>query len=200
VLSAVLLAVLPACFGGWSIKEPPRSSGAPPPQREETLYYKVDRVTGVTIGDGESGLRDGIRENRVFANVAQLPEPVDNGLWVHARAVYRAPHIATLVWAYVDYLVFYATLPIWLNGGYDIHFRVYRDAEMIREYEYPARYWMFGWVVALPLMWINALTDSEYDTFREATERFFIDASEDGVFEPNAKPPPEDEYEGLPKA
>lgn len=66
---------------------------------------------------------------------------------------------------------------------------MYRDGEKFAEYEYTPTYWMAGSIVALPLLWINAITDSEYDAFLEATKRFFAEASADGVFD-GSRPPP----------
>jgi hypothetical protein len=76
-----------------------------------------------------------------------------------------------------------AVIPWWSSdAGYTVEYLLYVDGKREHTYSYEITKKGVGWIVLLPVAWINFFTHDEKDAFRATTYQFFRDADRDGYF------------------
>jgi hypothetical protein len=76
-----------------------------------------------------------------------------------------------------------AIVPWWSSGaGYTVEYLLYVDGKRERSYSYEITKKGVGWIVLLPVAWINFFTQDAKDAFRATAYQFFRDADRDGYF------------------
>jgi hypothetical protein len=165
----------------------------------------------VATGEGFDELERVFARNDVFAQTTRtlLPKPPAQGLyclvlvWTHHSELgewlygsFAAPgskedEIAQM--ARVPFLmpiplalllqVSIAVFPWWSSGaGYTVEYLLYVDGKRERSYSYEITKKGVGWIVLLPVAWINYFTQDAKDAFRATAYQFFRDADRDGYF------------------
>ena len=161
----------------------------------------------VSTGQGSDELDRVLANNDVFAQATRilLPIPPDQGLycsiliWAHHSALgnwlYSTPvesgskEEAIAQTAKFSLLLPLALLlqsattifPWWSSGaGYTVEYILYVDGKRERSYSYEITKKGVGWIVLLPVAWINFFTQDAKDAFLATAYQFFRDADRDG--------------------
>jgi hypothetical protein len=172
LLAGALLALgSTGCISTW--RGLPESPPPPAAKAHGTLYYHVDGETG--LFGGGAALRDTFREIAPFAQLEPRDEPPAKGLFCRVDYERRSPNVASGILAYVSYAFLFA-IPFWGTDGYLIRYHVYADGQEKKVFEYEIKRKSFGWIAALPFVWVNLLTPSETDAFSSTAYAFFLDA------------------------
>jgi hypothetical protein len=185
---ALFLSTLPGCYVvSYSYPDAVPRSGA---TQEQKLQYKINNVPQLTLGGAYPQLVESMQRNGVFAQSIRVDDAPKSGLYVEVITQAKEMSTASLAWGYVSLSTLHILPAYSGSGGFNVRFHVSRDGHKIRIYEYPIRRQIFAWLPVLPLLWINALTDSESDAMSTTVEHFFADGVRDRVFD--AAPPAED--------
>ena len=161
----------------------------------------------VSTGQGSDELDRVLANNDVFAQATRilLPIPPDQGLycsiliWAHHSALgnwlYSTPvESGSKEEAIAQTAKFSLLLPLalllqsattifhwWSSGaGYTVEYILYIDGKRERSYSYEITKKGVGWIVLLPVAWINFFTQDAKDAFRATAYQFFRDADRDG--------------------
>jgi hypothetical protein len=158
----------------------------------------------VATGEGFDELERVFARNDVFAQTTRtlLPKPPAQGLyclvlvWTHhselgeslvaqtgskeITQMARVPFLAPIALVFLLQTVT-AVIPWWSSGaGYTVEYLLYVDGKRERSYSYEITKKGVGWIVLLPVAWINFFTQDAKDAFRATAYQFFRDADRDG--------------------
>ena len=145
---------------------------------DQPLYYKISKPDFLTIG-GPEKVEDVLKSQNYFGSVERVFDDTipHKGFYVSIRPEWRPPTLPAIAFGYISAST--ATiLPAWTTkDGYDLYFDLYLDGRKVKTFNYRIKRVAGVWIVLLPFVWVNLLTNSEEDAFEAATYQFFLDAS-----------------------
>jgi hypothetical protein len=147
-----------------------------PPSRQGVLHYKFAELQAAGLGNGRGALREFFKSGTGFSEVREVPAAPEKGLYCEVVVKWKPPTVLALIFGYIS-LGFMTILPAWsLHEGYEIEYRVFKDAKPVRTFTYELTRKGAVWIVLLPLIWINAITMSEGEAFTRTGRQFVADA------------------------
>ena len=143
----------------------PRSSPS-----KKVLYFAIE---GSAMFAGPNAIRVVIAGEAPYEAVSAAEKPPATGDYLSVKIGQLPPTMPALVFGYLSYAT--ATiLPFWsTSDGSTLLFTLYRDGATVTTREYVIQRKTFIWILMLPLIWLNATTPSEEETFAASTRDFF---------------------------
>lgn len=141
------------------------------------LLYKVEGPDIITSG-GPDRIGEILSKNDYFLETEKYfdKEIPKEGYYLLVKSEYRPPSLPAIVFGYISISTL-TFLPAWsTRDGYDVFYELYQDGKKIKTFDYRIKRTAGAWILLLPLVWVNLLTDSEADAFESATYQFLIDA------------------------
>lgn len=141
------------------------------------LFYKVERPDIINSG-GPERIGEILAKNGYFLETEKYfdEEIPQEGYFLLVKNDYRPPSLPAVVFGYISISTL-TFLPAWsTRDGYDVFYELYQDGNKLKTFDYRIRRTAGFWIVLLPLVWVNLLTDSETDAFESATYQFLRDA------------------------
>ena len=140
------------------------------------IYYKINPITGLSSSGYES-LEEVFMYKSPFTVTEKTDDIPQKGLCVHIVTKDVPPSAFVAVFAYLSYAFFTAIPVLNTQEGYIVVYDLYRDGKKIQSFSYPIGRTVFFWIVNIPFVWINLLTNNASDVFPATAYKFFEDAN-----------------------
>lgn len=182
-LATACLTLLSACvvgYTGYPGKTALRADAGP---GAPDLTYRVNKFP-VLHGSGDKAIDKVLAESPAFSGPVRIyegnPEP-DKGLFLEVHVQWVPPTATAMVFGYLSVATL-TILPAYSgHDGYVVSYRLFRDGELAKVYQYPVTRKVALWLPLLVLVWVNAMTPGESKVFTRTTHRFLADAAADGL-------------------
>ncbi|TGJ98209.1 hypothetical protein EHQ53_00285 [Leptospira langatensis] len=136
--------------------------------QKNPIHFKITRFTGWSESKVVLYL-----EGKGWKEVTGYPP--EKGIYIEIQSVKKSPSTLAAFLIYISYATF-GILPSFSGkDGAQISMIVYKDSKRVTGFEYEFTRKTFIWLAALPFVWLNFMTNSDFDAYKGILDKFSSD-------------------------
>ncbi len=142
------------------------------------LFYHIKPFSILEDG-GRDELKKFFKSKFPLAETEEMEDRIpEKGYFCKVSTEWSRFSLPSILFGYIS-ISSLTIIPAWsTQDGYDITYSLYKDGAKIRDFNYSIRRKLFLWILNIPFLWINLITDSEADAFKIINNEFSSDVKE----------------------